>query len=317
MKQGSFNQTAYRIFLLIQWLKEAALTYPQINERFLRHEKVKRAVSQDTLWLYINTLKQLGCEISRPSPSNQFTYRLKYHPFQVFLSDSDLQLMVGTLNQLDGQLDDMTYFYLCQWLKRLFENVSNSNRGSLLVDYFPKLANLNLNRIEQIVCELQPYCEAETLLQIYYRNDPGQEPQEMVVLPKNIFHYQGQFYLNALSTRHSDGSMLRLDKITDLHPLEDEGVLKELRDRKHQKTLVQVQILNCQLRHYTPLADEEMVTPDPDNPAHLLVQIQTENPFLVKQKLLASGYLFKVLAPKTLQTQLQSTLEEMKALYSV
>src|SRR5688500_17607755 len=59
----ALNGTAYRIFKLLQWLIESPLNVETLNLRFQQEPLIGKAVSSDSIWLYINTLKTLGCQI--------------------------------------------------------------------------------------------------------------------------------------------------------------------------------------------------------------------------------------------------------------
>ncbi len=122
LRQINFNQTAYRILLLLQWLTEKPLTMNEINERFQSVDEIGRAVSQDSLWLYINTLKALGCQISRPRPSNGFTYTLSFHPFSYFITSKETRFLKELLLTICDQLDHWDVVHYCGLVQRIFRN---------------------------------------------------------------------------------------------------------------------------------------------------------------------------------------------------
>jgi hypothetical protein len=95
-KNGSrkpMNSTAYRIFKLLQWLVHSPLSVDALNRLFVEDPFIGKPLSNDSIWLYINTLKMLGCKIRRPSPRNNFQYELLSHPFGLMLSDRQLQTL--------------------------------------------------------------------------------------------------------------------------------------------------------------------------------------------------------------------------------
>ena len=98
---AGLNTTAYRIFKLLEWLIEAPLTVKEMNQHFLEDEITGKALSEDSLWLYINTLKHLGCDISRPAPSNGYKHVLNFHPFGVHLEDEDIEVLVSSKTLLE------------------------------------------------------------------------------------------------------------------------------------------------------------------------------------------------------------------------
>ncbi|MEB3207098.1 MAG: WYL domain-containing protein [Vampirovibrionales bacterium] len=102
---STINATASHIFRLLGWLTEAPLTVEQINEKF--EQTIGRKLSSDSIWLYLNTLRALGCQISRPTPTNGFQHELLYNAFSVHLTDSDLRSLIETKSNLE--LHNATY----------------------------------------------------------------------------------------------------------------------------------------------------------------------------------------------------------------
>jgi hypothetical protein len=90
----SLNSTAYRIYRILEWLVEKPLTLTEINLKFKADPLIGKVVSSDSILLYMNTLKAIGCEIQRPSPKNSFHYMLLYHPFGMTLTEQHIQLLI-------------------------------------------------------------------------------------------------------------------------------------------------------------------------------------------------------------------------------
>jgi hypothetical protein len=106
--------------------------------------------------------------------------------------------------------------------------------------------------------------------------------------------------------------MLRLDRIDNITPLASQ----ELKQRDiHPVDTCSIRILNCLPEHYEPLGQEDTITVDPENPEHLIVTLNTDNTFLLRQKLLSTHYDFQFLSPTPFSQRLQDTLEGMRRLY--
>ena len=90
----NLSLTGYRVIALLKMLKEGPHSEAEINEKFKQDIIVSRAISRDSIWLYINTLKALGCQITRPSKKNNYKYILKDHPFKLNLTYSEINSII-------------------------------------------------------------------------------------------------------------------------------------------------------------------------------------------------------------------------------
>lgn len=314
MKQNTFNQTAYRILLLLRWLIEEPLTFAEINARFLSEPKIQKTVSQDTLGLYLNTLRALGCEVSRPAPRNGYKYDLIYHPFTYFLTSQDIGTLKETLRHLDDQLPLMDTLRFNLWLDKMFRLAANKNRAELSELFMYDTRIINFDTLESSIHQLSAYCQEEQLVEVFYHS-AGDGIKKIDFLPYKITHSQGTFYLVGQSADKSNTSMLRIDKITDVRPSNNDQLLHVLQEKRLQKQEFVIRLCFVSPRDYIPFQEDEEIIPDPQSADHFIVKLTTDNEFALWQKLLSSGYLFQVLSPESFKNDLESTLTEMRRMY--
>ena len=150
MKKSNLNSTAFRIFKLLEWLQEKPLSAEEMNQRFLNDPVIGKVVSSDTLWLYLNTLKALGCSIGRPSPTNVFTYKMHSNPFGVYITQTDVDAVLDARKHVEGVLSCDENLKLDTFLALVFTRsmlVHAGNEGQLNTDYSEELNYYKLGRI--------------------------------------------------------------------------------------------------------------------------------------------------------------------------
>lgn len=300
--------------MLLQWLSGQSLTFDEINKKFQDNTFVKKTISQDSLWIYLNTLRMLGCEVSRPSLKNNFRYRVTYHPFNHFITSQDTEFLKEILITLSEQLDYRTIFYLIRWIQKTFQNASNKNRKELEQKFFNALRMSNLEKFENILLKLEYYCQNRELLQISYQSKLKGKRQ-IIFLPQKIFHNQLTFYVLGNAADKDKASMLRLDKIESLSPCKNTELLKDLLETQSRKKTYIIRMINCCRTRYEPLGEEEETLIDPFSEQHIIVKFKTANEFLLTQKLLETGCCFQVLHPKCFKDKIRKILLEMRFLY--
>jgi WYL domain len=310
----TYNQTAYRILLLFKWLIEKPLTFAELNERFSNEPLVGKKISQDTLWLYLNTLKALGCEATRPSARNDFTYKITYHPFSYYLITSDLQVLKQTFECVDNQLGFWETVLFGQWLRKIFQNAANPDRNDLARQFFEETRLIDYDAIRHLVNPLQKHCQEEQLLYIRYLS-PMKGVTDFHFLPNKLFHWKGAFYLLGQSDQKEKNCMLRVDKIVEVAPVQNSQLQQRLAEQRDQAHVYIIRFLNCSLETHEALEACEEVLLDDKHPQHLLLKIDSDNEFLLQQKLLCCGYQFQVLYPFAFKQTVQQTLEAMRQPY--
>ena len=82
-KKTDFNfnyisTTAYRALLLLKFLMVKSLTRAEIIKCLENDEFIVQRINSDTIRSMLNSLKDVGCDISRPTKTNGFKYEFFY-----------------------------------------------------------------------------------------------------------------------------------------------------------------------------------------------------------------------------------------------
>jgi hypothetical protein len=197
----SVNQTALRILSLLTWLQEAPHGVKDFNRRLMASGLTECPLSEDTLLLYINTLRQLGCRIRRPSPQTGFCYQLLDHRFKCEITEQE----VLALAQARLMIEPYTHYRELFVLDRLLRKVLGwfvspiKHFWDEIPDYAP-FKDL-INRLEAAILNEIP-------LQISYATHGT-----LALLPDSLTYHRGCLFLRGFQPDYTDLSMLRLEKI--------------------------------------------------------------------------------------------------------
>ena len=317
VKSSDFNLTAYRIIRLAQWLRESPLSLEEIHTLFKADERIGKALSQDSLGIYMNTLRALGCDIDRPKPSNGHRYVMHGHSFSYHLAPEYLRLLANLLYDSHHGLNYRELLQFYSWLKKVFEFSNNPNRHELADEFFSHLRLTDFLSLEPIIDELEQAINNKQLLTIYHQAHNDAPTKEKAFLPEKLFHINGAFYIQGHNPDYESGLILRLDRITKIDLLTDPLLRDKLLRQQLNVGSIRVRLLHCQASqcHLTYWA--EHYQPDPKTPDHVLMTFRTDNWFLLKQQLLESGYAVQILSPQNLRDDLIESLHHIKECYAV
>lgn len=320
-KQKALNATAYRIFKLLQWLIEAPLTVENLNDRFIADNRIRKPVSVDSIWFYLNTLKALGCVIQRPSPKNGFQYKMISHPFGLNVSQIQLETLAQAKIAAQQQFTHQEMLALDSLLKKIVSHGELRHSPEMLDQLFSQSRSLDSEACRQRIAELEQALLEECLLTVTYAS-PLNGEKTFHFLPENLFYRQGVFYIRGERPEVPESSNLRVDRMVNLTFYKDEALRSSLIARQKVKTEVVLKVFS-----HTPDAFQGF-TLDPNQGVYQETRIWVDAPtpyyevrllirdsFYLKQTLLSLGHRFNILAPESFRQDITQTLREMFDFY--
>ncbi|MGE0199728.1 MAG: helix-turn-helix transcriptional regulator [Candidatus Melainabacteria bacterium] len=320
----TMNTTAYRIFKLFGWLQQEPMTMEVIQERFRNDSLTGKSLSTDSIWLYLNTLKALGCEISRPSPTNQFHYTLTGHPFHTVLTTSEWALLANVKTRLDETWSYQEILTLDHLLTRLGKLIRAEEAGAKnhydvtrSVDYGQQTPLLNL--LEQSI-------DARELLLITYQSTQ-RGISSFYFLPEQLHYENGALYLQGSRLQRAEAVNLRVDHIHDAIITENPEVESALRELQGNTWQVQLTLYISEhfqspfhLMYDTPLewfsGLGKLQNVGKCSDTALSLTLQTRDLFRLKQTLLSLGMPFRIHTPEAFRLEMEQTLSRMQACYA-
>lgn len=320
MRQDSFNLTAYRILKILLWLQQEPLTLDMINSRFDTDPLIDKTLSQDSIGLYLNTLKAIGCEITRPTATNGYQYELKYHPFSYELTPEHIGFFQQVLQQLSTltsqQIGFEDYIHFYQWINTVIENCSNLNKQHLTEEILGITLTMPYKQLATVVADMRQAITKQQVLDVTYLS-PTQNAIRKTFLPIRFHHNRGMFYVMGSTADNTDLTMLRLDRVlTYTNSVDASKIAAELNNKYLADKTYIIRLLNALPQHYLAFNENDTVLVDPDNNKHLIVKLESDNPFLLQQHLLKLGFNFQVLYPTTWQNNVLKDLKAMDEVYA-
>jgi len=312
MKDVTLNSTAFRVFKILTWLIDHPHSVDELNQRFVTEKQVQRAVSEDSIWLYINTLKAVGCEISRPTETNGYRYALTYHPFGSALNTKDLETLIKIKPIAQTHLNYPDIMAFDRFFKTLLENSYEEDRKNLGKALFSSTRSVDYEPQQRLVDELVSAIHTQTLLFVTYKSlVKGQD--HFYFLPEAIRYDNGVMYINGSRLGYEQLFMLRVDKIVQLENADEPAIRAELTQMQSERLEVVVHFPEISPSQWIPFHMGETLMTDTNG--GIEVHFKTRDTFMLKQKLFETGYPFRVLAPQSLKAELLESLLATKKIY--
>ncbi len=327
-KNASLNIVAYRVLCLLKWLKEGPKSISDLIALFHQEPLTLRVVSDDTIGLYVNTLRQMGCVIQRPSKTTHFCYVLHYHPFGLFLNRQQSRVL-SELKTLISKSQSISVFWaLQQFFDKVSQEATPSTQERLNLSGWSGNRDVSYVSQRQLISDCQLWIFNNNLLRVAYVS-PVKNKEKFYFLPKRLVCEDGAIFLEGVQKNRSELVELRLDRIEEaipiLEPTPRELRVMDLLERQWLDANVEVRIRFCldSLAFKTSALKQKALTLMINveegwkelSPNEWEVRFQTNNFFRLKQKLLSCGLTFKVMEPLAFRREMQETLFQLHQLY--
>lgn len=320
----ALNGTAYRIYRLLQWLIQSPLTVDQLNHKFEQEPGIGKPVSNDSIWLYINTLKALGCVIRRPSPRNGFAYQMVSHPFGLTLEQNQLEVLAQAKVVAQRHFSPQEMLALDGLLKKMV--VQSSLQGAeagteWMAQLFEQSRSLDSQECRARIEQLEKALLEENLLEVTYAS-PMKGESVFTFLPESLFYRQGVVYVRGERLDYPGPSSLRVDRLLGVQEVQNDDLRAQLIDRQQVKAEVVLKVFVKSPQAFQGFAldpnqgvyQESRLWVDGLNP-YYEVRLLVRDFFYVKQTLLSLGLPFVIESPQAFDQEMRDTLKSMLKFY--
>lgn len=304
----NISVTAYRIISIFNMLLENPCSDKDINENLQNDIVGSKSLSQDTICIYMNTLRILGCIISRPSRTNNYKYVLKSHPFKIELSDDEMDFLIEIKKILSVSEDWKLMLNIDNLINNILNNLPPEHKKKFLQRQKSVLRNVEISNQIQLINLLEQYCaKKRTLFISYYSSDENEKSFEITV--DKLSYENGALYLWGYNQLIEEVQCLRVDRIREVK-------IVSLRSKKALPTVVTIRykLTGLSAKIYSASEDERIIEKNEDD---VIIEVKTKSKFKIMQRVLAYGADCTVLNPLSFRNDVLNKLKLMLSSYNI
>jgi len=291
--------TGYRTLILLTFLMESPRSNEEINACFLNNQYIREKFSVDTIRIYINSLRAIGCEITRANKANNWKYELKSHPFSYDVPKSQLSAISKLYKSFYEKIEVIDVIKLEGVFRKLSSLVQNENT-KVFLNNLSLLKNID----ESVLKDLIVHCKNKNQIVILYDSPKSGKKEIEIIADKLLFKVE-KLYFWGDNLSLGQHSYFRVEKI-----LEIPSIRIKKNEEKFPLTRVVYELFNHS--DYIPLADEKILEVTDEK---LTVEINAKNDFSIMQKILYYAEDCKVIYPLDFKNRLLEKLKLMKENY--
>jgi hypothetical protein len=294
------STTGYRTLIILKALMISSYTINELVE-ILKSEPLLKALSKDTIRLTIKTLKNSGCEISRPSKANGYRYELLSNPYVLHLSEEEIEAL--------------------DFFRIKFSETSKWQDTILMNKFVDKIASLTFDEgIKRRIKQTQPLKDVTENTMIAISNpaiinkkvnltylSPAYGLENLEIVPKKVVFLNGKMYLRCFNYKYMQISSLNAQRIVKLNNVGTYDVETPCTSYDVFYKVDNDTMYNFKLKDY-----EEIIEKTPN---YITVLAHVENEFFFIQRLFMLAPNFAILSPNSFKQKLINKLKSIREMY--
>ena len=291
--------TGYKTLLIFSLLINGPKSFSEIADVIKSKKFLKDDVSNDTLRVYINSFKKIGCDVKRVKQNGVSKYYITKHPFTISLSQGQYDSLLKLYKILVKNLCMKDLLCVYNFLEKLGNITSNENFiNEIKKISFMKDVDINLLKYF-ITC-----CENNYKVNILY-NSPNSGEKDIEIVTDKVEIYNNKIYLFGYGMEYDEYCKFPLSRIKKINAV----------DINSHYINSNVTKIVYKIPNYCIKELDENETIIDKNSTVSTIEMSAENLFIAKQRLLEYGYLCTVISPQQFRNDFVKLLQDMKEVY--
>lgn len=294
--------TGFKSLLMFTILVEGPKSFDDIISIIENHPYLREKVSVDTIRVYINSLKRLGCNVKRVRGADKVSrYYIESHPFELNLSDDEIKSVVKVYKMLVKSMDVEDLLYM----DNLFEKIGKYILNDDFIGRMRKISMLG-HADKKILKELIQCCDKKLQVKISYKS-PKSGIKDIDIVTDKIEIREGKIYLCGYGFEYNEYGIFLIDRIKQIKEIKEAEELPQ--DLKEIRVVYKIEASDKDIK----LSDNEKIIKKQRN--KVFIEVHSYNKFMLKQKFLELADECVIVEPEDFKQEFIKTLKDMKAGY--
>ncbi|MCQ2754971.1 MAG: WYL domain-containing protein [bacterium] len=297
---SQISLTGLRALAILGLLMGRDRSLEEIREIFIKNSILEKGSSNDILRIDMNTLKAMGCDISRASQKTDYKYRLGNHPFALDFKEEQIAALKKVYKKVceKASLNKLIEYH--KFFKRISNHIYNENSKQALLG----ISILKSHNIE-LLEELTRDCEEKRIVTLYYERPTSRTEIKKEVLAQKLEYKNDKFYLYGYDANINEPTVLNIKRVKKI-------VSRRKNNGNIQEKTFKVKFL---LKNVSAsfLEENEIITELIGDKC--VIEGTYHNEFLAIQRMLFFGPDCTVLEPKEFREEVVTKLKEMRRMY--
>ena len=294
--------TGARAIVLLGLLIEAPRSLEEIRDAFVQMKLMSGDNSDDIIRIDMNTLKIMGCEISRSCARTNYKYELLNHPFLLDISKEEINVIKKAYKIAKEDADiDLLFHY-----DSLFTKLASFVKENEVKEDILGLSPLKYYDID-LLKQLAKDCRLNNSIQINYKSPVSKSASAKNIIAQKIVLKNDKLYLLCHNLDKDEASMFNIKRINSV--ISRENGSSSIPENKS----VKVKFL---LKRFTVagiLENEKIIESNTNGSS--VIEGDYHNEFIAIQRILSFGPACTVIEPENIKQKVIEKLLSMREVY--
>ena len=302
-KKDDLNQislTGVRSIAVLGLLMTEPRSLQELKDILTGYKLIDENQPNDIIRVDLNSLKYVGCKISRASQKTNHKFVLEENPFSLNITDDDVKILKRIYNQIKQYADIQKLIDYHLLFEKIASHIFNNDIKEALLG-ISELKYYNIDRIKEILWD----CKQERTLELIYYNPAYKKEHNKVFVAQKLVFKNNKLYLYGYDMEKKSSSILNFRFIKKIlaRKLNKDDITP-----KHTVVMFRLTDFGTEV-----LADEENIIEAGDN--GYLIEGAYHNDFVAIQRILSFGKKCTVIEPEDFKNKIIDKLKEMRDVY--
>ena len=298
---NQISLTGTRALALLGLLMDAPRTFEEIKQSFINFKIMEPSDCDDIIRIDLNTLRTMGCEITRASAKTGYKYVLKKHPFALTITEEEIVTLKKVYKKLKERISIYTLLKYDELFKKLANHVSDEKIKEELFG-LSILKSMNLELIKELIED----CKQQKVLTLEYLTPSAKEASRKEIAAQKVVFKNDKVYLYGYDFDKKEASILNVKRIQKIlsKVLKGSGI-------EFKTTCIKFFLKSFGVAE---IDDDEKIVETLEN--GFIVEGKYYNEFLAAQRILSFGSACTVLEPQDFRKKIIQKLKSMRNNYN-
>lgn len=294
--------TGVRALVLLGLLIQAPRSLEEIKEEFIKYKIMEEGHSYDIIRIDLNTLRSIGCEISRADKRTNNKFVLLKHPFELNLNEDEIKILKRAFNKVKETAElDLLIKY-----QELFTKIADQISDENIKEQLLSISALNKYSMDMI-SRLQADCQSKKTITLTYKSPVSNKPSEKEVIAQQLVFRNEKIYLLGFNKSDKESVMLNIKRILKIISSKDsdDTINKKPLTIKFKLTKFGVSGLNKNEKILSANEAEDFI-----------IEGAYHNEFIATQRILSFGSACTVIEPQDFKEHIIELIKKMRDIYN-
>ena len=294
--------TGVRALTMLGLLAQAPRSLQEIRDKFIALKLINSDNSDDIIRIDMNSLRAMGCEISRSSVKTNHKHELLKHPFGLSITSEEVSLLKRAYKIIKENADLKTLLDYHFLFKKMADFIFNQNIKEQLLG-ISALKSSNIVQMEQLAED----CKYHNIITIEYKDGGNSKLSTKNIYTEKIAMRNDKIYLFGYEFDTKRPIMYPIKRIVRVLSR------KSNENKNYSTSPIEVKFF---LKNFNAagIEDCEKIIESHDNMSQILVG-KYHNEFIAVQRMLSFGPECIILEPASIKQKVIDKLLAMREIY--